>query len=426
MAKKEKKKSNFSLRRLIYNDKYLIIVSLILAVVIWIVASINIGTDENRTIKMNVPITLGDEISEQYGMQYYSIQDNIELNVTISGPKYVIGQVKESDLSVNFDSSSVNRTGAQTIPILVTNNSRTLDFEITNTYPSTIDAFFDVNATKSFNVDVEYDESNIAAGYVFGNPIVSESSVLVSGPKTFIDDIKSIYTEVDFNGDNNLNEAYNAECELQIKGLGAESSYLSITTKEDTEHEISNVSVTLPVLKEALLPVSVDIEGQPLNVGNGVSIQYSVDQLNVGVLAGANIKEAVVGKLDYKQLTVGQNVFEFDVSNIKGITVLDDIKTVYVYVYVAESYSSHVIDASSSNIKIEGVPQNKTAKIIGLDNTDITVIAPKRAVLNADSLEITVDVSKKRKNNIYPASFVVKTNNNAWVYGDYNVEVELN
>lgn len=425
MANKTNKKTSFSLRRLIYNDKYLIIISLILAVVIWIVASINIGTDETKTIKMNVPITLGDEISEQYGMQYYSIQENIELNVTISGPKYVIGQVTDNDLTVNFDTSSVNRTGAQTIPILVTNNSRTLDFEITNTYPSTLEAFFDVNATKVFNVGVNYDESNIEKGYVFGKPILSEESVLVSGPQTYLEKIEDIYVDVDFEGSEKLTQPYNTECPLQVKGLGVESGYLKISNKNNAENAVSNVSVTIPVLKKTVLPVVADFEGEPFDVGKNVNIRYSVNKLNAGVLDGTNITQAVVGKINYNQLKVGENVFDFDVSNLQGITVLDDVKTIYAYVSVNKSYQQQTVDVSNVDIKVNGLSDSEKAKKVSFSNKNITVIAPKGTTITSNDISISVDVSSKNDNNLYQAQINVISNNKSWVFGKYDVKVEI-
>lgn len=425
MAENAKKKSGFSFRRLIYNDKYLIIISLILAVVIWVVASINIGTDEAKTVKLNVPITLGDEISEQYGMQYYSLQDNIELNVTISGPKYVIGQVTDNDFSVNFDSSSVNRTGVQNIPILVTNNSRTLDFDVTNTYPSSIEAYFDVNKTKTFDVEVEFDKSKIENGYVFGNPILSESKVVVSGPQAYVDKVEAVYVDVDFENEGKLTKPYNTDAEIKFKGLGVEANYLTVNSVDDSANIVSNESVTIPVLKETVLPVSVGIDGAPKEATNAISIRYSVNRLNVGVLGGANINQAEIGKINYNQLTVGQNVFEFDVSNLQGITVLDEVKTVYVYVNVNRSYKSQTVDISNVPINVEGTPNGKTANVVGLDNTSLTVIAPKGAVVTADNIEIVADVSKKNKSGLYTAQITIKSNSKAWIYGKYNVEIEL-
>ena len=117
MEKSKQKKSNFSLKRLISNDKYLIIVSLVLAVIVWTITSLNIGADQERTINIQVPIALGDQVSETLGMQYYSLQDTVEISVKISGAKYVVGQVEQKDFNINFDTSSVTKTGEQYIPI---------------------------------------------------------------------------------------------------------------------------------------------------------------------------------------------------------------------------------------------------------------------------------------------------------------------
>ena len=81
--KKEKKAFSFS--TLIYNDKYLFCLSVVLAVVVWITSSLSVGTEETRTIKIDVPIKLGDQVSEQLGMQYYTLQDTVEVSVSVSG-----------------------------------------------------------------------------------------------------------------------------------------------------------------------------------------------------------------------------------------------------------------------------------------------------------------------------------------------------
>lgn len=425
MAENKKKKSNFSIRRLIYNDKYLIIISLILAVIVWMIASINIGTDETKTIKMNVPIALADEISDHYGMQYYSLQDSVELSVTVSGPKYVIGQVTENDLSVKFDSSSVTRTGSQTIPILVSNNSKSLDFDVKSTYPSSIEAYFDVNSTKTFDVDVLYDENNIESGYIFGKPILSEDKVVVSGPQTYVDKIESVYVDVKFEGDNKLTEPYNAEGKLNFKGIGAESNYLKINSKLDEDAEVSNVSVTIPVLKKTTLPVTVNIEGEPFDVLGNIDISYSEKEINAGVLDSAKITKAVIGTIDYKELRAGTNTFTFDVSNLQGITVLDDLSSIDVVVKVGSPYTESYVDIGVENVELEGLAEGKTATVTSINSQNALVIAPKDVKIDSSNIILKCDVSKKKKDNVYVAEVIINSNNNSWVYGNYEVTIEI-
>lgn len=418
------KKSKFSIRRLIYNDKYLIIVSLLLALLIWVIASINIGTDENKTIKITAPITLGDELSNQLGMQYYTLQDNIDVSVTISGPKYVIGQVTDEDLSINFDTSTVNTTGLQTVPILVSDASKNLDFDVVSTYPSTIEAYFDVNEVKTFDVSLNYNDDSVADGYTFGTPVLSDEKVVVSGPQTFVDKVERVYANVDFGDENDIIKPFKTTSNLQIEGLGIESNYLTLTSEKE-ESKIDSVSVTLPVLKKVNLPVSVEFNGVGFNTSDIISTTYSVDYLSAGVLESANVNQAVVGKIDFSKLTVGENKFTFDVTNLQGITVLDDTKKVDVTVDVSSSYRQRSISISRNNVTIEGVPDGYSAKVISIDKSSVSVVAPSSESIYTNDLTVKCDVSTKRDDNTYPLTITVANSKNAWVYGIYNARVEL-
>jgi hypothetical protein len=418
-------KSKFSLKRLIYNDKYLIVISILLAVLVWTVLSINIGSDESKTIKVEVPISLGDEIADQYGLQYYTSQDTVELKVTITGAKYVVGQVTEDDLQINYDTSNITKTGEHSIPILVTNSSKNLDFDVSSISPSSIDAYFDVPKSKTFSLNLHYDETNVADGYVFGEPILSVDKVIVSGPQTYVNKIERTLVDVDFGDETDLTEPYTADCDIEIEGTGIETNYLTITTRTDDETPISKVTATLTVLKKTSLPVTVDMEDQPFDIGDAVSISYSVDEINAGILDSADITEAVIGTVNFNQLTVGDNYFEFPVKNLQGITVLDDIKTVSVKVSVASTYTTDTLNLSKNDIQVEGIPDGYSAVVKSVDKTNITVVKPSDVDIDSDDLEIKVDVSEQNDDNTYPAQITIKSNNNAWVYGEYNAVVEL-
>lgn len=427
MAEKNTKKTNFSLKRLIYNDKYLIIFSLCLAVLVWTVTSLNIGIDETKTIKVDVPISLGDEVSEQLGMQYYSLHDTLELSVTISGAKYVIGQVTGDDLNIKFDTSSVNRIGEQSIPILVTNGSKTLDFNVTSTYPSSIDGYFDVNDTKTFDLYLKYDDSAVAEGYSFGNAVLSEDKVIISGPKTYVDKIDRASVNVDFGADKDLTEPYSAECKINIEGSGVETSYLTMTSKSDLKTPIKTVSVTLPVLKERMLPVDVAFEDVPKSIADDiVDVRYSLDSIDAGVLDSADITTAQIGTISYNQLTVGRNEFNFDITNLKGITLLSDKhKSVDIVVTVSDKYEEMRIPVSESDVIITGVKDNNKAKVKDISMNYVTVVAPKNTNVSAADIELKCDVSEVSKDNKYPVDVLIKRHNNSWIYGTYEATVNI-
>ncbi|MBQ9229413.1 MAG: hypothetical protein IJ168_11375 [Eubacterium sp.] len=421
----EKKKS-FSLQRMISNDKSLIVVALLLAVLVWIVVSLNIGTDETKTITINAPITLSDELSQQMGMQYYTLQDNVELSVTLSGPKYVIGQVTEDDLSVKFDTTNVNRAGAQTIPILVTNKSKTLDFEVTSTYPSAIDAYFDVAATKTYDLYLNYDADAVADGYMFGTPVMSEDRVVVNGPNTYIEKLEQLSVNVDLSDREPLTEAYNTDCEIEFVGLGAEARYLTVTSRNDTATPISTVNVTLPVLKVTDLPVAVNFEDMPADLPeDALDIKYSVRQLHVGVLNNANISSAIVGTIPFSSLYTGTNTFYFKASDVQGVTLLDeDVKDISVEVTVASDYQVVKVPLAAADVEVDNVPEGYTATVKSVDFTNVWIIAPNGTAVTAADLSAECDLSAAAEDGTYPVELTVN-NNSCWIYGAYNATVAL-
>ena len=423
MSEKTKKRS---LKNLIFNDKYLIIFSLFLAVIVWIVTSINIGDVESKTIKIQAPVKLGDEVSEQLSMQYYTLQDTVEITVTISGAKYVIGQVDENDLKVNFDTGNVTRTGEQSIPILVSNNSN-LDFTVTSTYPSSVEAFFDVNLSKTFDLYLDYDEENVAEGYTFGVPVLNEDKVVVNGPKTYVDQIEKAVLKVDFGKDKDLTEPYKTECDIEFDGLGIEAKYLNVTSRTDSKTALTKIAVTLPVLEVKTLPVSVDLEGAPEGVDEGtITVSYSEEEIEAGVLESANISSAVIGTIDFSSVGLGKNTFDFDVTELKGITVLDEnIKKITATVNVSSSYEMKTLSIKRSDIIVEGLSDSQSANVRNLSRYYVSVILPKDVSTSSLELELKVDVSEKSEDNTYPITVNILNNDDAWAYSTYTATVDI-
>lgn len=79
----ENKKRKFSLRKLIYNDKYLIIISIFAAVCVWVATSINLSPETTKKITVPVSIDFSGTLAEQLGIEYFGSRD-ISVEVTVS------------------------------------------------------------------------------------------------------------------------------------------------------------------------------------------------------------------------------------------------------------------------------------------------------------------------------------------------------
>lgn len=423
---KQKKKINFSLKRLINNDKYLIIVSLVLAVIVWTVTSLNIGADQERTINIQVPITLGDQVSETLGMQYYSLQDTVEISVTVSGAKYVVGQVTQEDFNISFDTSSVTKTGEQYIPIIITNASDGLNYTIEDYYPTQIKGYFDVGESKTFSVEVNYNDDFVANGYTVGNPVLTDEQVIISGPKTYIDRIEKAQININVDVENPITEPYTGEYPIEIVGNDIQTNYLTIKSKAN-DTVVDKVSVTLPVLQICQLPVIVTLEDQPANLpSNAIKISYSPSQINAGILESADIKEAIVGTINYNQISHEGGTFTFDATILNGITVIDDIKTIEVTVSVDEDYVQKNISVKKEMVDVVGVPEGYTAVIKSISSSSVAVVTQKANAntLSAANITMKCDVSNQTTSNTYPITVAVN-DGTSWVYSTYTATVEL-
>lgn len=424
MANKSQK--GFSFSSLIYNDKYLIVVSLFLAVLVWIGTSLSMGTDESKTITINVPVKLGDQVSEQMGVQFYPLQETVELNVSITGAKYIIGQIKQEDLSVKFDTSAVKRTGSQSVPIIVSNKSKYLDYSVTSVSPSSIDCYFDVNSSKSLDVDVLYDEDNVADGYMFGTPVLSEDRIYVSGPKTFIDKIESAYVQMNFGDEENLTEPVNQKCSILFKGTGIDTDFIDVYSKAGETETLSDISVTLPVLKLETLPVTSSFVNKPANLKDDVvKVEYSVNELRGGILDSANISKADIGTIDFSKITVGENVFEFDANEVSGVAVIDKDEVITATVTVSDDYKTFRVPISSRNVQLEGVGDGVKASINSVSQSYVTVVAPANSNINRNSLVVKCDLTDATESGNYDMQISLANNKKAWVYGTYTCNVNI-
>lgn len=421
---KKKKKGGFSFSTLIYNDKYLFVLSLFLAVIVWITSSLSVGSEETRTVKVDVPIKLSGQVSEQLGMHYYTLQDTVEVSVSVSGAKYIVGQVSENDLEITFDTSSVSKTGDQRVPIVVKNKSKTLDYSIDGIYPSTIDCYYDVDQSKTFDVNVNYDKSVVADGYVFGDPVLSEDKITVSGPKTYVDKIEKLYCQLNFGDKKDLTEQFSQDCDIRIDGEGIITNYLTMTSRNDPSKHIQNVSVTLPVLKVVTLPVSATFEDKPEGIDDSVfSVSYSVSNIKAGVLATADISTANIGTIDFSDLTVGTQKFDFPTDTINGVAVLDNIDKITATVTVSSDYVEQVVRVKRNDIAIEGAKSGENLSVTYLDDATVTVLVPKGTQITSADLSMKCDVSTRSKDNKYPVKITV-SNSSCWVYGKYHAEIK--
>lgn len=323
-----KKKKNFSLRKLVYNDKYLIVCSILLAVVIWVATAMNLSPETTKKITVPVTIDFSDTLAGQLGIEYFGNSD-ITVEVTVSCKKYLAKDISDDDINASLQISTVTSTGYHSVPVLVTANDNS-DFEIKSYFPTSVEGYYDIAAETKMPVEINYLNNDfLEDGYVLGTTTLSESTVTLKGPKAYVDSVDRVVADVDFQG--KLTEPQVVDLKPQaVDEAGNTVLYVNVLTAE------KNLTATIPVLKVVDLPTRVNIINGPENAADSLKITYSVPSIKVGVLNSSDINSAVIGDVDYSRLKAGSNVFTFDVSKINGFTVLDGTANVDVTIVIDE------------------------------------------------------------------------------------------
>ncbi len=426
MADKAKKKSKFSIKKLIYNDKYLIIISIIMAVIVWIATSMNLSPETTKTITVPVTVDFSNTAAEQLGLKCFG-DESFDVDVTISCKKYLAKDISADNLNVYLQTNAVTTSGYTDVPIKVETNDAS-DFKVTSYYPTSYRAYFDIEDEKTMDIEVKYSSDDfIAEGYMMGEPLLSESTAVVSGPRSYVSQVSSVVANVTVS--DKLNTTTSMDLVLSaLDSYGSRVNYITINTGSE------GLTITIPVLKEMTLDVTSSFTGKPGKVDlSDFDISYSVSKVNAGVLEEANTKEANIGSIDFSQLTVGENEFSFNVNSINGLVVLDNIDTIKVNVTVPSSYTTTTLTVSSDNVDIINLPDGCKASVSGLSSYVVTAVGDESSVeaLTSSDIKLVVDVTDADDGDVplglqtFKASATVEGSDTCWIYGDYNVTLNI-
>lgn len=426
MSKPKNEKSKFSMRKLIYNDKYLIIISVICAICIWIATSMNLSPETTKTISVPVTVDFSGSVTEELGIKCYG-DESFNVDVTVKAKKYIAKDISSEDLNVQLQTNIVTTVGTHEVPISVSAGENA-DFSVESYYPSVYTAYFDVPEEEEMEIQLNYSTNDyIADGYVGGENLLNESSVIVSGPQTYVSRVSKVTADVAIK--NKLKETATINIEPKaVDVYGNSVDYISL------KYGSEKITLTIPVLKVEQLTPNVTITDAPTSVDlSKLSIDYSVKSIKAGVMEAAGIKAAELGEIKMSSLRVGENKFTFDTGQLDGITVLDDTDKVTVTVTVPSDYTSKDVDITASGVKLNNVPDGYTAKVVSLNADSVTVIGPEKAIDSVKSKNVIVscDLTTKKGSTVqtgnhqYKLTVVVSGVDGVWIYGTYTANVNI-
>ncbi len=417
-----------SLNAILHNDNAVIVISLFLALLVWLAISLNEAPEVERVVE-HVPVVIDDSVPSQLGYEAFGA-DNIYVDITVKGKRYLVGDnvLGAEDFEVTAVTTYVDTPGNYTLQLKATTKDANADYTIVAKSQDFVEVYFDTPKTAEIAVEpnliCEADELLHSDDYIAGEPFASQEKVTVTGPTTEVDKIMHALATVTTEGKLKTTETLLAD-------LTFVDAYNDVIDYLKVERADSEITVTIPIYKLAELPVTVNFTGSPrYYIENPLTIVCAPIKMDIAVdtVKLESLENISLGSIDFRELAPGVNTLEFDTTGIvDGIPVNDQQKfTVYVN-------TGNVIEKTFTlNAKNIGfVGSNDKLNVSLPKDTEITVrvvgTAEELEKISANDLSASIDISSDelaKGESTVPVTVQLKSNY-CWIYGKYTTVVNV-
>ena len=433
-------KKNISFSRILHKDKLMMVVSLILAIIIWVLVVYDQGNTEERSIGgIPVSVTLTPFASEDLKLR---IVDGAEAVATVyvEGPRSVIAQLSKQDITVTADTSTVLTAGTYTIPIRATSNG---DFDIVKVVGSdgvspSVRITCDVIYEKSFVLSSEHVEmphlsvvdSNTTR---FGAPspsgaAIKDGSVIVSGPKSSVNRITRIAAIVQ-------DERRISETTSFTADLVAYDSYdrpvegITFLNAEDGQ-----INVVVPVLQYHSVPLALNV----LNAPETLVEKVKVNPQSIELWAiSSELDEYLVDvndllTVDFHQvLAEGKDIsLPLELKKTGSVLPFNNSETMQVDLDLsAYNNKTFLIPLSEANVEIVNLADGFKLEWDQNELQNVVICGSKSALkaIKANQIKIVMDAQGLTAGHHTVKVLVQSNEADSWTYyGENGYEVQVN
>ena len=372
---------------LINNNKALMVLSLVIAFVVWYILTA-LYNPISTTAITNVPVRfdVSDTAVASLGLDVVEY-DADSVTVTVSGKTVVVSSVTASDLLVTPSLSSVTQAGTYDLTLNVSSNKMLSDYEIVSVSPSKVTVTFDQVVTKSFDVTAEAVGCTAVDDLIAELPVMTESStkvLSVRGPKTEVDRIHSVVARAEVNAQLEETASFDADIILldsDGKTIDASRMQLGFNT--------ANITVNVSTIRT--LPVRAVFNGEPADL----KLAYSLSEQEITVIGKPDVvkgmTEVTLEPIDCGQITPDHHTFERGCALPSGVRVYDNAQSSVTVTVDTSSYITKTIKIS--NVTFTGLANGLKATLQSVQSVTVMGTRSEINAMTASDVIVTVDVT---------------------------------
>ena len=422
----EKPARKWSLTGWMRNRRLTLILSFVLAVVLWAVVMSNSNNIQTRTMTVPVHVDLTDTYAGQIGLQLTSDSD-MEVSVTVRGAWSVLSSLSPNDVRVSADVSTVQKAGKQEVALLLSRNSEIVNYDLVSCTPSALTIDCDYWNTQSLAIEADIsslkvsDESSLRLGKPVLEAVPSDGTLTLSGPQTTLNKIQSLVARV--SEQKTLSET--SSFRAAIAALDAAGNEVPLNNCTFAELDGTEIAVTVPVEAYKELTFTYEWLHAPEALADAASV-LTLSPESVKIIGPVDAVTALsdewsLGKIDFDNLTNRAYEWKIPLRLADSVSVVgDEVSEVYMSLDLSDRATKTVsLPLNNNTVTFENKPAGKTASVqVKTVSVVLYGSAASLEALSADDLSVTVDLGEATGNGLatYSGRVSVQNSPDVWVY----------
>lgn len=304
-----------SLNDLMNNNKFVLVLSLLISFLVWVAVAMYASPEESYTI-YNIPITVNTENSlvSQKGYKNFWQSDEA-VDVTVTGPRYLITSLTPDDILVSANLNTVDSAGVSQLSLRVSLKEESQDITISQQSKTSVEVYFDTELEKEVDIylDKELFSEKIAEGFQLNNIELPVSTVKVRGPETEINKIVRVVADPQI-PEELLFSTATMPMTLSLEGNNATDTVSVNKYVEFVDEQDHFVKVNI----DRIADLSPSVEFTGTKTGE-TTVVFNTDTIIAKIDTQFTYESEflTIMTVDYSKLTEGTNTFTVNAADIE-------------------------------------------------------------------------------------------------------------
>lgn len=399
-----------------------IALSLLIAVMFWLFVDNEQGSRISETF-YRVPIEFigAEDVLPSRGLMLVG-EENLTIDLELSGPRVLISSLDKSDIRVVVDLTSITAVGTYPMDYEIFFLDTVDESRISRDWASRSRVTVEVAELYTKTVPVEIAISGeVADGYIYmaERLTVDPATLTVSGHEEDVDRVTAARVSVDLTG---ANASISREFDYQL--LDANGDEVDKTGLMVSDNQIQ---IDAPVYLTKTLNLTVKLKESPGSTVEDIDWKLSTKTIEVAGEAASleNKEDIVLGEIDLSSL-LSDTEIELDITLPAGTVNLSGFTTVTLSINFKDNLTTKAF--SVTNISAIGLSEGQSFDRL-TSSVDVVVRGPAEdvALVTADDIRVVVDLTEYTSNGTYyvPAIVFVDGYDNVGAVGACSVACKI-